>query len=151
MKESLRQCIRPLGGEFSPGLDEIRRVPVLRNPSATEWPIRQTGFRHAVVTVLSSLLFRCRPWWGNLMCCVVMPARQGVVPELPDSPDPLRAPPKRYVPTCLPSQRSRRCAVPSSQVTSSIRPSQFCLASIATRQPEPNELGSCADNGCHAC
>ena len=29
MKESLRQCIRPLGGEFSPGLDEIRRVPVL--------------------------------------------------------------------------------------------------------------------------
>ena len=30
MKESLRQCIRPLGGEFSPGLDEIRRVPVLR-------------------------------------------------------------------------------------------------------------------------
>ena len=30
MKESLRQCMRPLGGEFSPGLDEIRRVPVLR-------------------------------------------------------------------------------------------------------------------------
>jgi hypothetical protein len=29
MKKSLRQCIRPLGGEFSPGLDEIRRVPVL--------------------------------------------------------------------------------------------------------------------------
>jgi hypothetical protein len=29
MKESLRQCIRPLSGEFSPGLDEIRRVPVL--------------------------------------------------------------------------------------------------------------------------
>ena len=29
MKESLRQCIRPLGGECSPGLDEIRRVPVL--------------------------------------------------------------------------------------------------------------------------
>ena len=29
MKDSLRQCIRPLGGEFSPGLDEIRRVPVL--------------------------------------------------------------------------------------------------------------------------
>jgi hypothetical protein len=29
MKESLRQCIRPLGGEFFPGLDEIRRVPVL--------------------------------------------------------------------------------------------------------------------------
>jgi hypothetical protein len=29
MKESLRQCIRPLCGEFSPGLDEIRRVPVL--------------------------------------------------------------------------------------------------------------------------
>jgi hypothetical protein len=29
MKESLRQCIRPSGGEFSPGLDEIRRVPVL--------------------------------------------------------------------------------------------------------------------------
>jgi hypothetical protein len=28
-EESLRQCIRPLGGEFSPGLDEIRRVPVL--------------------------------------------------------------------------------------------------------------------------
>jgi hypothetical protein len=28
MKQSLRQCIRPLGGE-SPGLDEIRRVPVL--------------------------------------------------------------------------------------------------------------------------
>ena len=29
VKESLRQCIQPLGGEFSPGLDEIRRVPVL--------------------------------------------------------------------------------------------------------------------------
>jgi len=29
MKEGLRQCIRPLGGEFSPGLDEIRRLPVL--------------------------------------------------------------------------------------------------------------------------
>jgi hypothetical protein len=28
-EESLRQCIRPVCGEVSPGHDEIRRVPVL--------------------------------------------------------------------------------------------------------------------------
>jgi hypothetical protein len=33
-EESLRQCIRPVGGELSPGHDEIRRVPVLQNASA---------------------------------------------------------------------------------------------------------------------
>jgi len=33
-EESLRQCIRPVCGDVSPGHDEIRRVPVLRNPSA---------------------------------------------------------------------------------------------------------------------
>ena len=34
-EESLRQCIRPVcGGFYSPGHDEIRRVPVLQNPSA---------------------------------------------------------------------------------------------------------------------
>ena len=33
-KESLRKCIRPVGGEQSPGHDEIRRVPVLQNASA---------------------------------------------------------------------------------------------------------------------
>jgi hypothetical protein len=31
MKESLRQCIRPLGRDQSPGHDEIRRAPVLLN------------------------------------------------------------------------------------------------------------------------
>jgi hypothetical protein len=35
MKEGLRQCIRPVGGEKSPGLDEIRRVPVLRKRTAS--------------------------------------------------------------------------------------------------------------------
>jgi hypothetical protein len=35
MKEGLRQCMRPLGGECSPGLDEIRRVPVLRKRTAS--------------------------------------------------------------------------------------------------------------------
>jgi len=34
MKKSLRKCIRPVGGELSPGHDEIRRVPVLQNASA---------------------------------------------------------------------------------------------------------------------
>ena len=34
MKEGLRKCIRPVGGEKSPGHDEIRRVPVLQNASA---------------------------------------------------------------------------------------------------------------------
>jgi hypothetical protein len=33
-EESLRQCIRPVCGEVSPGHDEIRRVPVLQNASA---------------------------------------------------------------------------------------------------------------------
>jgi hypothetical protein len=34
VKKSLRKCIRPVGGEQSPGHDEIRRVPVLQNASA---------------------------------------------------------------------------------------------------------------------
>jgi chorismate mutase len=34
VKESLHQCIRPLLEVESPGHDEIRRVPVLRNASA---------------------------------------------------------------------------------------------------------------------
>jgi hypothetical protein len=34
MKKSLRKCIRPVGGELSPGHDEIRREPVLQNASA---------------------------------------------------------------------------------------------------------------------
>jgi len=38
MKEGLRQCIRPFGGECSPGLDGIRRVPVLRKRSASHGP-----------------------------------------------------------------------------------------------------------------
>ncbi len=39
MKEGLRQCIRPSGGECSPGLDEIRRVPVLRKHVDLVWAI----------------------------------------------------------------------------------------------------------------
>jgi len=45
MKESLRQCIRPLGGEFSPGLDEIRRVPVLRKRAGLVWAISAIRFQ----------------------------------------------------------------------------------------------------------
>ena len=71
MKESLRQCIRPVcGGFYSPGHDEIRRVPVLQNPSAVLEPFEKSGFRYAVVTVLSSLLVRCRPRWENLILIV---------------------------------------------------------------------------------
>src|ERR1035438_215765 len=65
MKEGLRQCIRPLGGECSPGLDEIRRVPVLRIPTASYGPFEQSGFRYAVLTVLSSSLIQCRPRWDK--------------------------------------------------------------------------------------
>jgi hypothetical protein len=32
-KASLRQCIRPLGGDISPGHDEFRCVPVLASRS----------------------------------------------------------------------------------------------------------------------
>ena len=45
MKESLRQCIRPLGGEFSPGLDEIRRVPVLRKHAGLVWAFSAIRFQ----------------------------------------------------------------------------------------------------------
>ena len=34
-------------------------------------PNRKIGFRHAVVTVLSSSLVRCRPWEENLMLLMV--------------------------------------------------------------------------------
>src|SRR5664280_3849625 len=33
-EESLRQCIRRVCGDVSPGHDEIRRIPVLQNASA---------------------------------------------------------------------------------------------------------------------
>jgi hypothetical protein len=35
-KTSLRQCIRPLGGDISPGHDEFRCVPVLTSRSVVE-------------------------------------------------------------------------------------------------------------------
>src|SRR5260370_35297123 len=44
-EESLRQCIRPLGGEFSPGLDEIRRVPVLGKDAGLVWAISASRFQ----------------------------------------------------------------------------------------------------------
>ena len=40
------------------------------NAPAAYGPFRQAGFRYAVVTVLSSLLVRCRPRWENLMLMV---------------------------------------------------------------------------------
>ena len=69
-----RVCVNVSGlfVEMSPGHDEIRRVPVLRNPSAVSGPFEQTGFRCAVLTVLSSLLVRCRPRWENLILMVTL-------------------------------------------------------------------------------
>jgi hypothetical protein len=38
----------------------------LENAPASYGPFEQSGFRCAVLTVLSSLLIRCRPRWGKL-------------------------------------------------------------------------------------
>src|SRR3984893_6821248 len=66
MKESLRQCIRPLGGEFLLALMRYAAYLSFEITPASYGPFRQAGFRCAVLTVLSSSLIRCRPRWGEL-------------------------------------------------------------------------------------
>jgi hypothetical protein len=57
---SLRQCIRPLLEPRAPGQDEFRCVSILTSRSVVMDHYQDQVFRHAVVTVLSSLLFLCR-------------------------------------------------------------------------------------------
>jgi hypothetical protein len=45
---SLRKCIRPLGGDVSPGHDDDPRVPVLISRTVCYDPSRSKVFRHAV-------------------------------------------------------------------------------------------------------
>ena len=47
-KFSLRKCIRPLVGDFSPGHDDDSRVPFLLNRSVTKNHFLPQGFQHAV-------------------------------------------------------------------------------------------------------
>ena len=65
-KTSLRKCIRPSVELSAPGQDELRAyLSLLVGPVVVNHLVQQVS-RHAVVTVLSSLLFLCRPPVGKL-------------------------------------------------------------------------------------
>ena len=64
-KTSLRKCIRPLVEPSAPGQDELRAYLSLLVGRLLSTIFGHQVPRHAVVTVLSSLLFLCRPRWVN--------------------------------------------------------------------------------------
>src|SRR5665213_2441242 len=74
MKESLRQCIRPVVESVLLAMMRYAAYLSFENAPASYGPFRQAGFRCAVLTVLSSSLVRCRPRWENLMLRVAKPA-----------------------------------------------------------------------------
>src|SRR5271166_3534681 len=53
------------GAHIAPGQDELRAYLSLLAGRVVANQFGQQVSRHAVVTVLSSLLFLCRPRWGN--------------------------------------------------------------------------------------
>ena len=152
MKESLRQCIRPLGGEFSPGLDEIRRVPVLRKHAGLVWAISASRFQVRRFDCSFIFTYPVQTSVGRTCCCWLLSLLILSVPRvLLDSPGPSRALPTRSAPVCVLLPRSIRFVAPWSQARSSRRPSRFGLSSIATRPRVLHESGSCAGKSCRAC
>jgi hypothetical protein len=113
MKESLRQCIRPLGGEFSPGLDEIRNAACPPSAiSASRFQVRRFDCSFIFTDPVQTSVGRtCCRWFLSLL-----------IPSLPrillDGPGPLRALPTRSAPVCvlLPRFNTFRGAQVSSEV-----------------------------------